>query len=142
VDQVVDLTAVAGRAIDVVFLGTCTNGRYEDMRQAADILAGRTIAEGTRLIVTPASRRELQRAIEDDTLTVLLDAGATLTTPGCGPCMGRHQGTLGKDEVCLSTGNRNFRGRMGHPSSQIYLASPGVAAASALRGRITDPRDL
>ena len=142
VDQVVDLTAVAGRAIDVVFLGTCTNGRYEDMRQAADILAGRTIAEGTRLIVTPASRRELQRAIADDTLTVLLDAGATLTTPGCGPCMGRHQGTLGKDEVCLSTGNRNFRGRMGHPSSQIYLASPGVAAASALRGRITDPRDL
>jgi len=112
------------------------------MRQAADILAGRTIAEGTRLIVTPASRRELQRAIADDTLTVLLDAGATLTTPGCGPCMGRHQGTLGKDEVCLSTGNRNFRGRMGHPSSQIYLASPGVAAASALRGRITDPRDL
>jgi methanogen homoaconitase large subunit len=142
VDQVVDLSAVAGRAINVVFLGTCTNGRYEDLRQAADILDGRRIAEGTCLIVTPASRSELQRAIADDTLSVLLDAGATLTTPGCGPCMGRHQGTLGRDEVCLSTGNRNFRGRMGHPSSQIYLASPGVAAASALRGRITNPQDL
>ncbi len=142
VDQVVDLSAVSGQAIDVVFLGTCTNGRYEDMRQAADILNGRRIAAGTRLVITPASRQELQRAIADDTMSVLLDAGATLTTPGCGPCMGRHQGTLGKDEVCLSTGNRNFRGRMGHPSSRIYLASPGVAAASALRGRITDPRDL
>jgi methanogen homoaconitase large subunit len=142
VDQVVDLSAVSGQAIDVVFLGTCTNGRHEDMRQAADILNGRRIAAGTRLVITPASRQELQRAIADDTMSVLLDAGATLTTPGCGPCMGRHQGTLGKDEVCLSTGNRNFRGRMGHPSSRIYLASPGVAAASALRGRITDPRDL
>jgi methanogen homoaconitase large subunit len=142
VDQVVDLSVIAGQKIDVVFLGTCTNGRYEDMRQAADILCGRQIAASTRLIVTPASRQELQRAITDDTLAVLLDAGATLTTPGCGPCMGRHQGTLGKDEVCLSTGNRNFRGRMGHPTSQIFLASPGVAAASAITGQITDPRDL
>ncbi len=142
VDQVVDLSAVAGQEIDVVFLGTCTNGRYEDMRQAADILRGRRIAAGTRLIVTPASRQELQRAIADDTMAVLLDAGATLTTPGCGPCMGRHQGALGQGDVCLSTGNRNFRGRMGHPSSRIYLASPSVAAASALSGQITDPRDL
>jgi methanogen homoaconitase large subunit len=142
VDQVVDLSAVAGQHIDVVFLGTCTNGRYEDMRQAANILHGRKIAAETRLIVTPASRQELQRAITDDTLSILLDAGATLTTPGCGPCMGRHQGTLGQNDVCLSTGNRNFRGRMGHPSSQIFLASPGVAAASAVNGRITDPRNL
>jgi methanogen homoaconitase large subunit len=142
VDQVVDLSEIAGQALDVVFLGTCTNGRYEDMRQAADILRGRQIAPNTRLIVTPASREELQRAIADDTLATLLSAGATLTTPGCGPCMGRHQGTLGNDEICLSTGNRNFRGRMGHPSSQIYLASPSVAAASALVGRICDPRDL
>lgn len=142
VDQVIDLSAVAGKEIDVVFLGTCTNGRYEDMRQAADILRGHHIATGTRLIVTPASRQELQRAIADDTMSTLLDAGATLTTPGCGPCMGRHQGTLGKDDVCLSTGNRNFRGRMGHPTSQIFLASPGVAAASAINGQITDPRNL
>ena len=142
VDQVVDLSTVAGRPLDVVFLGTCTNGRYESMRQAADILRGRKIAPQTRLIVTPASRLELQRAIADDTLATLLEAGATLTTPGCGPCMGRHQGTLGQDDVCLSTGNRNFRGRMGHPTSQIYLASPSVAAASALYGCITDPRQV
>jgi methanogen homoaconitase large subunit len=142
VDKVVDLSSVAGQQIDVVFLGTCTNGRYEDMRQAAEILRGRHIAEGTRLIITPASRQELQRAIADDTMSILLDAGATLTTPGCGPCMGRHQGTLGRDDICLSTGNRNFQGRMGHPTSQIFLASPSVAAASAINGRITDPRNL
>lgn len=142
VDDVVDVGAVAGTKVDVVFLGTCTNGRYEDMRDAADILQGRRLAPGMRLILSPASRWELQRAIADDTLNVLLEAGATLTTPGCGPCMGRHQGTLGEGDVCLSTGNRNFKGRMGHPSSQIYLASASVAAATAVTGVITDPREL
>lgn len=142
VDDVVDLSAVAGQPIDVVFLGTCTNGRYEDMRTAADILRGRTLAPGLRLLLTPASRQELQRAIADDTLDTLLAAGATLTTPGCGACMGRHQGTLGENDVCLSTGNRNFKGRMGHPTSQIFLASPAVAAATAVAGRIADPRNL
>lgn len=142
VDDVVDVGAVAGTKVDVVFLGTCTNGRYEDMRDAADILKGRRLAPGMRLILSPASRWELQRAIADDTLNTLLEAGATLTTPGCGPCMGRHQGTLGEGDVCLSTGNRNFKGRMGHPTSQIYLASPAVAAAPAVRGVITDPREL
>jgi methanogen homoaconitase large subunit len=142
VDQVVDISDLAGTAIQQVFLGTCTNGRYEDLRTAADLLRGRHVAAGIRLIVTPASRRELQRAIADDTLNILLEAGAVLTTPGCGPCMGRHQGTLGDEEICLSTGNRNFRGRMGAPSSQIYLASPAVAAASAITGRITDPRKI
>jgi len=93
------------------------------------------------MIITPASRKELLRAMEDDTLNTLIQAGAVLTTPGCGPCMGRHQGTLGKNEICLSTGNRNFRGRMGDPSSQIYLVSPAVAAASAVTGVITDPRN-
>lgn len=140
VDQVVDISAVAGTRIDVVFLGTCTNGRYEDMRAAADVLDGRRLADNVRLLVTPASSWELQRAVADGTLTRLLAAGATLTTPGCGACMGRHQGTLGEDDVCLSTGNRNFRGRMGAPSSQIYLASPAVAAASAVAGVIVDPR--
>ncbi len=142
VDDVVDLGEVAGRKIDVVFLGTCTNGRYEDMRDAANILKGKTLAPGVRMLVSPASRQELQKAIADDTMSILLDAGVTLTTPGCGPCMGRHQGTLGEDDVCLSTGNRNFKGRMGHPTSQIYLASPSVAAATALTGMITDPREL
>ncbi|MFO7680280.1 MAG: 3-isopropylmalate dehydratase large subunit [Chloroflexota bacterium] len=142
VDAVVDLGAVVGQPVDVVFLGTCTNGRYEDLRIAADILKGKQLAPGMRMLVTPASRQELQKAIADDTLAILLEAGVTLTTPGCGPCMGRHQGTLGEGDICLSTGNRNFKGRMGHPSSQIYLASPAVAAATALTGRITDPREL
>ena len=140
VDDVVDLSQVAGQKIDVVFLGTCTNGRYEDMRIAADILQGKPLA--VRMLVSPASRVELQRAIEDGTMTTLLESGITLTTPGCGPCMGRHQGTLGEDDVCMTTGNRNFKGRMGHPTSQIYLASPAVAAATALTGRIADPREI
>lgn len=142
VDHVVDLSNVAGTHVDVVFMGTCTNGRYEDMYEAAEILRGRQIAENVRFLVTPASSRELTRAAADGTLATLIAAGATLTTPGCGPCMGRHQGTLGDDDVCLSTGNRNFKGRMGAPTSQIYLASPAVAAATALTGMITDPRKL
>ena len=142
VDNVADLSDLAGTAVDVVFLGTCTNGRYEDMRIAADILDGKQVASTVRLIVTPASSRELQRAAADGTLSRLLAAGAALTTPGCGACMGRHQGTLGRGDVCLSTGNRNFRGRMGHPDSQIYLASPAVAAATAITGQITDPREI
>ena len=142
VDHVVDVSEVEGTAVDVVFLGTCTNGRYEDMRAAAEILRGQRIADAVRFIVTPASNRELQRAAEDGTLSVLIEAGATLTTPGCGACMGRHQGTLGDGDVCLSTGNRNFKGRMGSPNSQIYLASPEVAAATAIAGRITHPGTL
>jgi len=142
VDQVVNISAVLGTHVDVVFLGTCTNGRYADMAAAAAILKGRKIAPGTRLIVTPASSRELERAVKDGTISTLLEAGAVLATPGCGACIGRHMGALGEDEVCLSTGNRNFKGRMGAPSSKIYLASPAVAAATALRGEITDPRDL
>ncbi len=142
VDDVVDLSDIVGQKIDVVFLGTCTNGRYEDLRDAADILQGKQIHPHLRLLVTPASREELQKAIADDTLNILLSAGATLTTPGCGACMGRHQGTLADNDICLSTGNRNFKGRMGHPTSQIYLSSPSVAAASAITGEITDPRLL
>lgn len=140
VDDVVDLRDIAGTPVDVVFLGTCTNGRYEDMKDAAEVLRGRKLS--VRMIVTPASSQELQKAIADGTLSTLIEAGVTLTTPGCGPCMGRHQGALGDDDVCLSTGNRNFKGRMGHPTSKIYLASPSVAAATAVMGRITDPREI
>lgn len=142
VDNVTDLSELLGTPIDVIFLGTCTNGRYEDMRAAAEILAGRRLAPGMRMIVTPASSEALMQAMNDGTMSTLIAAGVTLTTPGCGPCMGRHQGTLAEGDVCLTTGNRNFKGRMGHPSSQIYLASPQVAAATALTGRITDPRDV
>ncbi len=142
VDQVVDVGEVAGTPVDVVFLGTCTNGRYEDMRAAAELLRGRGVAPEVRMLVTPASSRELQRAIADGTLATLIEAGATLITPGCGPCIGRHQGTLGDGEVCLSTGNRNFRGRMGSPDARIYLASPQVAAATAVTGVITNPREV
>ncbi|MEA4907201.1 MAG: 3-isopropylmalate dehydratase large subunit [Chloroflexi bacterium] len=142
VDSVVDLSGVAGTAVDVVFLGTCTNGRYEDMRAAASLLRGRQVAPGVRMVVTPASSRELARAAADDTLSTLIAAGAVLTSPGCGMCMGRHQGTLGAGDVCLSTGNRNFKGRMGSPEARIYLASASVAAATAVRGCISGPADL
>ena len=142
VDNVVDLARVEGTPVTVVFLGTCTNGRYEDMREVAQILKGKHVSSNIRFLVTPASSLELARAAEDGTLTTLLAAGAILTSPGCGPCMGRHNGTLGDEDVCLSTANRNFKGRMGAPTSKIYLASPAVAAATALTGRITDPRNL
>ena len=142
VDHVIDLTDIEETPVDVVFLGTCTNGRYEDMKIAAEILKGKRIASKVRLIVTPASSQELNKAVLDGTISILLDAGATLTTPGCGACMGRHQGTLGDGDVCLSTGNRNFKGRMGSPDSKIYLASPAVAAATALTGKISHPAGL
>jgi methanogen homoaconitase large subunit len=140
-DHVVNLDEVQGTQVNVVFIGTCTNGR-EDMHIAAQILKGKKIARGVRLLVSPTSSRELQKATSDGTLGILLEAGAVIGTPGCGPCMGRHQGTLGDKDICLSTGNRNFRGRMGSPESQIYLASPAVAAATALRGTISHPGEL
>jgi methanogen homoaconitase large subunit len=142
VDHVVDIPEVAGSHVDVVFLGTCTNGRHEDLVQAAAILKGRRVSPDVRMIVTPASSREMAKASADGTLTALIEAGAVITSPGCGMCMGRHNGTLGDGDVCLSTANRNFKGRMGAPTSKIYLASPAVAAATAIRGRITDPREL
>jgi methanogen homoaconitase large subunit len=142
VDHVVDLPEVEGTPVTTVFLGTCTNGRYEDMHAAANVLRNKKIADNLRMIVTPASSQELKRALADGTIEILVEAGATLTAPGCGPCMGRHQGTLGDDDICLSTGNRNFKGRMGSPSSKIFLASPAIAAATAIAGKITDPRQL
>ena len=140
VDDVVDLSTIAGTAVDIVFLGTCTNGRAEDIQVAAKIIEGKKLR--SRLLITPASSQELNKVIEDGTLSTLLAAGATITTPGCGACMGRHQGTLGDGDVCLSTGNRNFQGRMGSPNASIYLASPAVAAATAIAGEITDPREV
>ncbi len=142
VDNVTDLSDLGRIAIDVVYLGTCTNGHYEDMAAAARILAGRRLAPGMRMLVVPASAQALQRAADDGTLSTLLAAGATIGTPGCGACIGRHMGVLAPAEVCLFTGNRNFRGRMGSPQANIYLASPEVAAATALTGYITHPQDV
>ncbi len=142
VDNVVDLSEVGRVAVDVVYLGTCTNGRYEDMAAAARILKGRRLAPGMRMIVVPASSEGLQKASEDGTLTTLLAAGATIGTPGCGACIGRHMGVLAPGETCVFTGNRNFRGRMGSPDADIYLASPEVAAATALTGYITHPQEV
>jgi methanogen homoaconitase large subunit len=141
VDNVRAASEFAGVPVDQVFIGTCTNGRLDDLRVAAAILRGKRVAEGTRLLIVPASSEVLQAAVADGTMATLLAAGATFGTPGCGPCMGRHMGVLAPGEVCLSTGNRNFVGRMGSPEASVYLAGPAVAAATALHGRITVPTD-
>ncbi|MCE5259671.1 MAG: 3-isopropylmalate dehydratase large subunit [Chloroflexi bacterium] len=142
VDHIAPASELGDVKVDQVFVGTCTNGRLEDLHILAELLKGHKLAAGVRLLVIPASHRILQAAAEDGTLSILLAAGATLGTPGCGPCIGRHMGVIGADEVCLSTANRNFRGRMGDPNARIYLASPEVAAATALRGSISDPANL
>jgi len=142
VDHVAPAGDLGDVRVDMVFIGTCTNGRLEDLRAAAEILRGRRVAPGVRLLVIPASARILRDAVADGTLATLLEAGASIGTPGCGPCIGRHMGVIGAGEVCLSTANRNFRGRMGSPEGRIYLSSPETAAATALRGIISDPSDV
>jgi len=137
VDNVCDVDEVAGTAIDQVFIGSCTNGRLEDLEAAARILKGRSVA--VRTIVIPASRTVLLEAIAKGYIFSLIEAGATLGPPGCGPCLGAHLGVLAEGEVCVSTSNRNFKGRMGR-GGLLYLASPETAAASALKGEIADPR--
>jgi len=126
--------------IDQVYIGSCTNGRFEDLKVAAEILRGRRIAPGTRLIVTPGSREVYRRALQTGLLEIFIEAGGLINSPGCGACPGSHVGILGDGERCLSSTNRNFQGRMGNPQALIYLASPATCAASALEGKITDPR--
>jgi homoaconitate hydratase family protein len=142
VDNVVPLADVAGTRVDQAFIGTCTNGRLEDLRIAAGMLRGRKTAPGTRLLILPASREVLLAAIEEGVVSDLVSAGAVVLNPGCGPCLGAHQGVMAPGEVTLSTANRNFRGRMGCKEAEIYLASPAAVAASALAGEIADPREF
>ena len=140
VDDVVPVTDVEGQHVDQVFIGSCTNGRYEDLRVAAEILDGETIARGVRMIVIPASRTEYQKALRTGLIDIFTEGGALVEAPCCGPCMGGSFGILGPDEVGLSTSNRNFVGRQGSPQASIYLCSPATAAASAVDGAIADPR--
>ena len=140
VDNVHPVSEVAGKRVDQIVIGSCTNGRLDDLAVAARILKGRKVAPHTRMLVFPASGRIYQQALAAGYVADLMQAGAVVMNSGCGPCLGVHEGALGDGEVALSTTNRNFKGRMGNPTSEVYLCSPAVAAASAVSGRITDPR--
>ncbi len=140
VDNVKPVDAVAGRKVHQIVIGSCTNGRLDDIEVAATILRGRRVADGTRLLVFPASWRIYSEAMRLGYLQALVEAGAVVCNPGCGPCLGVHQGALGDGETALATTNRNFKGRMGNPGAEVFLCSPAVAAASAVAGEIVDPR--
>ena len=138
-DDVHDVKNYVGTKISYAFIGTCTNGRLDDLQIAAKILKGKQIARGVRMIIAPASRQVLIDALSDGTIKTLIEAGATIINSGCGPCVGSHEGVPGDGEVVISAANRNFKGRMGNPNAQIYLGSPATVATSALYGEITEP---
>ena len=138
----VGVTEVEGIRIDQAFIGSCTNGRLEDLRIAARILKGRKVDKLTKVIVIPASQEILKAALEEGLISIFVEAGVMVGPPTCGPCMEAHMGILGPGEVCISTANRNFQGRVGDVTAKIYLASPATVAASALKGRISDPREF
>jgi 3-isopropylmalate/(R)-2-methylmalate dehydratase large subunit len=140
VDNVRPIDQVAGKAINQVVIGSCTNGRLDDLAIAAKILKGHKVAPQTRMLIFPASAKVYRQALGKGYVGVFMQAGAVVMNSGCGPCLGVHEGALGDGEVALSTTNRNFKGRMGNPNSEVYLCSPAVAAASAITGVITDPR--
>ena len=142
VDRVQPLSQVAGTRIQQAFLGTCTNGRLEDLAAAAAVIRGRRVAPGVRMIVIPASSEVLKGALAAGYIQTFVEAGAVIGVPGCGPCMGNHMGIPAPGEVTISSANRNFRGRMGTPDSEIYLSNPAVVAASAVVGAIADPREV
>jgi len=142
VDHVKTVDQVVGTRVHQIVIGSCTNGRLEDLEVVARTLRGQRVARGVRMLVFPASWKIYREAMQRGYLADLMDAGAVVMNPGCGCCLGVHQGALGDGEVALSTTNRNFKGRMGNPSAEVYLCSPAVAAASALTGTITDPRPM
>ena len=142
VDNVKPLKDVAGTPVHQIFMGSCTNGRFEDLEVFCKIVAGKKRAKGTRVIVTPGSATAYKQAVKKGVIEKLLDFGASINTPGCGACVGVHGGILADGENCLATSNRNFKGRMGNPEAFIYLGSPATAAASALAGEIADPREF
>jgi 3-isopropylmalate/(R)-2-methylmalate dehydratase large subunit len=140
VDNVKPIADVSGTKVHQIVIGSCTNGRLDDIAAAAETLRGKKVARGTRMLVFPASGRIFQEALDKGYVSDLMKAGAVVMNSGCGPCLGVHEGALGDGEVALSTTNRNFKGRMGNPKGEVYLCSPEVAAASAVTGEITDPR--
>ena len=133
---------VAGQKVDQAFIGSCANGRLSDFAVAAEIVKGKQVAAGTRFIVTPGSQAILKEAIRLGYVETLMDAGAVVTSSTCGACFGGHMGLLGDDETCITASTRNFKGRMGSPSAQIFMGSPATVAASAITGVITDPREF
>jgi len=141
VDNVRSVREVAGTSVQQIVIGSCTNGRLDDLEVAAGILRGKKVARGTRMLVFPASGRIYAEALRKGFIADFMNSGAVVMNPGCGPCLGVHEGALGDNETALSTTNRNFKGRMGNPSASVYLCSPAVAAASALEGVITDPTE-
>ena len=142
VDNVFDIDAIDRVRVDQVYLGSCTGGRYYDLKMAADLLRGRTVATGIRVLVSPASRDIYNRCMREGILETLAEAGCTILCSTCGACLGVHSGNIGDNEVCVATTNRNFLGRMGSKSSGVYLASPLTAAAAAVTGYVTDPREF
>ena len=142
VDNVKDISKVEGTSIDQCLVGSCTNGRLSDLKDAAEILEGKSIDDSVRLIILPASREIYQEAIHEGYIDTFINAGAIICNPGCGPCLGGHMGVLSEGESCISTTNRNFKGRMGDPKSSVYLSNSKVVAASALTGVITNPKDI
>ncbi|MBI4591329.1 MAG: 3-isopropylmalate dehydratase large subunit [Candidatus Rokubacteria bacterium] len=141
-DNVKPVEAVAGVPIDQVFIGSCTNSRVDDLRVAVEVIGSRKVHRDVRLIVIPGSQYVYLEALREGVIERLVEAGATIGAPGCGPCPGLHTGVLGEGERCVSTSNRNFPGRMGHRTAEVYLASPATAAASAVLGRLADPREM